>query len=94
MTQVKLSKKYILKVCKDALKEDLFPNGDITSKLLKNNKKSKAKIISNSNGIIGGLDLAKQTFKLIDKKISFKIKKKEGSKIKKKRSYCSYRRKY
>ena len=83
MTQVKLSKKYISKVCKDALKEDLFPNGDITSKLLKNNKKSKAKIISNSTGIIGGLDLAKQTFKLIDKKISFKIKKKEGSKIKK-----------
>ena len=83
MTQVKLSKKYISKVCKDALKEDLFPNGDITSKLLKNNKKSKAKIISNSTGIIGGLDLAKQTFKLIDKKITFKIKKKEGSKIKK-----------
>ena len=83
MTQVKLSKKYILKVCKDALKEDLFPNGDITSKLLKNNKKLKVKIISNSTGIIGGLDLAKQTFKLIDKKISFKIKKKEGSKIKK-----------
>jgi len=83
VTQVKLSKKYISKVCKDALKEDLFPNGDITSKLLKNNKKLKAKIISNSNGIIGGLDLAKQTFKLIDKKISFKIKKKEGSKIRK-----------
>ena len=83
MTQVKLSKKYILRVCKDALKEDLFPNGDITSKLLKNNKKLKAKIISNSTGIIGGLDLAKQTFKLIDKKISFKIKKREGSKIKK-----------
>ena len=83
MTQVKLSKKYISKICKDALKEDIFPNGDITSKLLKNNKKLKAKIISNSTGIIGGLDLAKQTFKLIDKKISFKIKKKEGSKIKK-----------
>ena len=84
MTQVKLSKKYIVKVCKNALNEDLFPNGDITSKLLKNNTRSKAKIISNSKGIIGGLDLAKQTFKLIDKKISFKIKKKEGSKIKKK----------
>ena len=83
MTQVKLSRKYISKVCKYALKEDLFPNGDITSKLLKNNTRSKAKIISNSIGIIGGLDLAKQTFKLIDKKISFKIKKKEGSKIKK-----------
>ena len=84
MTQVKLSKKYISKVCKNALREDLFPNGDITTKLLKNNKKSKVKIISNSKGIIGGLDFAKQIFKLIDKKISFTIKKKEGSKIKKK----------
>ena len=84
MTQVKLSKKYIYKICKEALKEDLYPSGDITSKLLNNTNKIKAKIISNSSGIIGGLDLAKQTFKIIDKKILFKIKKKEGSKIKNK----------
>ena len=84
MSKVKLSKKYIYKICKEALKEDLNPYGDITSKLLNNKNKIKAKIISNSAGIIGGLDLAKQTFKIVDKKILFKIKKKEGSKIKKK----------
>mgnify|MGYP001419700805 CR=1 FL=1 len=84
MSKVKLSKRFINKICKEALKEDLNPSGDITSKLLDNTKKIKAKIISNSNGIIGGLDLAKQTFKILDKKIFFKIKKKEGSKIKKK----------
>ena len=84
MSKVKLSKKYIYKVCKEALREDLNPSGDITSKLLNNTTKIKAKIISNSNGIIGGLDLAKQTFKIIDKKILFKIKKKEGSRIKNK----------
>ena len=84
MSKIKLSKKYIYKICKDALKEDLYPSGDITSKLLNNKKKIKAKIVSNSSGIIGGLDLAKQTFKIIDKKILFKIKKKEGSKIKNK----------
>ena len=84
MSKVKLSKKYIYKICKEALKEDLHPYGDITSKLLNNKNKIKAKIISNSAGIIGGLDLAKQTFKIVDKKILFKIKKKEGSKIKKK----------
>ena len=84
MSKINLSKKYIYKICKDALNEDLYPSGDITSKLLKNTKKINAKIISNNNGIIGGLELAKQTFKIIDKKILFKIKKKEGSKIKKK----------
>ncbi len=84
MSKIKLSKKYIYKICKEALKEDLYPSGDITSKLLNNKNKIKAKIVSNSSGIIGGLDFAKQTFKIIDKKILFKIKKKEGSKIKNK----------
>ncbi len=84
MSTIKLSKKYISKICKASLKEDTYPLGDITSKLLNKNKKVKAKIISNSNGIIGGLDFARETFKIIDKKIFFKIKKKEGSKIKKK----------
>jgi len=84
VSKIKLSKKYIYKICKEALKEDLYPSGDITSKLLNNTNKIKAKIISNSSGIIGGLDLAKQTFKIVDKKILFKIKKKEGSKIKNK----------
>ena len=83
MSNIKLSKKFIIKICKEALKEDLYPSGDITSKLLKSNIKKRAKIISSSKGIIGGLDLAKQVFKLIDKKIFFNIKKKEGSKIKK-----------
>ena len=79
----KLSKRFVKRVCKNALKEDFYPNGDITSKLLKNNIKSRAKIITNSKGVIGGLDFVKQTFKLVDKKISFKTKKKEGSKVKK-----------
>jgi len=84
VSKIKLSKKYIYKICKEALKEDLYPSGDITSKLLNNTNKIKAKIVSNSSGIIGGLELAKQTFRLVDKKILFKIKKKEGSKVKKK----------
>ena len=39
--------------------------------------------MSNQTGIIGGLEFAKQTFRLVDKKIKVKIKKKEGSQIKK-----------
>ena len=82
MSKIILSKTFIKSVCKLALNEDLYPTGDITSELLNNNKK-KIKLISNQNGIIGGLEFARQTFKLIDKKIIFKTKKKEGSKIKK-----------
>jgi len=82
VSKIILSKNFIKGVCKLALSEDLYPAGDITSELLNNNTK-KIKLISNQNGIIGGLEFARQTFKLIDKKIIFKTKKKEGSKIKK-----------
>ena len=83
MPKIKLSKNFINNVCKLALNEDLYPSGDITSNLLKNNTKIKANLLSNQAGIIGGLDFVKRTFKLIDKKIKVKIKKKEGSQIKK-----------
>ena len=83
MSKIILSKNFIKSTCKLALNEDLYPSGDITSNLLKNNNKKKIKIITNQNGIIGGLEFAKQTFKLIDKKIKFNIKKREGSNIKK-----------
>ena len=83
MSKIKLSKNFIRNICKLALNEDLLPAGDITSYLLKNNIKKKIKLIANQNGIIAGLEFAKQTFNLIDKKIKFKIKKKEGCIIKK-----------
>ncbi len=63
--------------------EDLRPSGDITSQLIRNNNKLKAKIISNENCIIGGLNYAKEAFKYSDKKIIFKTKTKDGKKIKK-----------
>jgi len=83
VSKIILSKNFIRNTCKLALNEDLFPSGDITSNLLKNNIKKKMKLITNQNGIIGGLEFAKQTFNLIDKKIKIKFKKKEGSIIKK-----------
>ena len=83
MSKINLSKNFIRGICKSALNEDLYPSGDISSNLLKNNVKKKVKLISNQSGIIGGLEFAKQTFKLIDKKIRINLKKKEGSKIKK-----------
>jgi len=81
--QIKLSNYYIRNKVKLALNEDLYPNGDITSNLVKNTKIIKVKLISNQQAVIAGLEFAKQTFKLIDNKIKFTIKKKEGSLVKK-----------
>ena len=63
------------------MSEDLKPSGDITTALIKNNKKIKAKIISNQNCVIGGLSFAKEAFKYSDKKVIFKTKTKDGRKI-------------
>ena len=63
--------------------EDLKPSGDITTKFIKNDRKIKAKIISNQECTIGGLNLAKEAFRCSDKKIKFEIKTKDGKKIKK-----------
>ena len=65
------------------MSEDLRPSGDITTKLLKNNKKIKAKIISNQNCVVGGLNFAKEAFKYSDEKVVFKSITKDGKKIKK-----------
>ena len=83
MSQIKLNENFIRNIVKLALNEDLYPSGDITSSLIENAKIIKVKLISNQKAVVGGLEFAKQTFKLIDKKIKFKIKKKEGSYIKK-----------
>ena len=82
MSKIQLNKNFIRNICKLALNEDLYPSGDITSSLLKSERK-KVKLISNQSGVIGGIEFAKQTFKLIDKKIKFLVKKKEGSLVKK-----------
>ena len=83
MSKIKLSKEFIRSTVKLALNEDLYPSGDITSGLIKNNKIITVKLLSNQNAVIGGLLFAKQAFALIDNKIKFIIKKKDGSKVKK-----------
>ena len=83
MSQVKLSENYIKDRVKLALNEDLYPYGDITTSLVKNNKHIKFKLISNQNSIIAGILFAKFAFQIIDRKTKFIIKKKDGSSVKK-----------
>ncbi len=83
MSKIKLSKEFIKSTVKLALNEDLYPSGDITSSLIKDYKIVTIKLIANQSAIVAGLLFAKQTFALIDDKIKFIIKKKDGSKVKK-----------
>ena len=83
MSKIKLSKEFIKSTVKLALNEDLYPSGDITSSLIDNDKLVKVKLISNQNAIVGGLKFAKEAFNLVDDKIRFETKKKDGSFVKK-----------
>ena len=83
MSQIKLSNNFVRNSVKFALNEDLFPSGDITSKLIGNKKIIKLKLISRQDAVIGGLLFAKFAFSIIDKKIKFVTKKKDGHFVKK-----------
>ena len=83
MSKIILSKSFINNSVKLALNEDLYPSGDITSNLIKKSNFKIFKIVANQDGIIGGIEFARSTFKIFDNKIQFHIKKKDGSQIKK-----------
>lgn len=66
-----------------AIKEDLG-KGDVTSDLLiPENHKSKAELLLKENGIIAGLEIFKQVFKIIDNKIDVEFFVSEGESVKK-----------
>ena len=76
----KINRKYIKVLVHNALREDLRPSGDITTRNIKN-KKVIAKLIAGQNCVVGGLNFAKEAFKITDKRIVFKTKIKDGKKI-------------
>ena len=83
MSKIQLSENFIKNSVKLALNEDLYPSGDITSSLIKNHQIVKVKLISNQKAVVAGLLFAKHAFLLIDKKIKFLMKKKDGSHVNK-----------
>ena len=66
-----------------ALEEDL-PQGDVTSEsIIPFESQSKAVILAEERGILAGISVAEKVFNKIDSSLYFKIKKKDGRKIKK-----------
>ena len=90
----KLNQSYIKTVVKRALKEDLRPRGDITTKLINSQDKIiKAQIIANQDGLIAGLEFCKTAFKLIGRETVFTKKVSDGKKIKKNKVIAEIRAK-
>ena len=77
----KINNKYIKLIVSQALREDLRPLGDITTRIIAN-KKASGKIVVGQNCIVGGIRFAKEAFKILDRKIIFKQKIHDGEKVK------------
>ena len=76
----KINQKYITSVVKEALLEDLFPSGDLTTKIISSkNKVIKAKIISRQKGVLAGVKFAGDIFRL--KGCNVKIIKNKGANL-------------
>lgn len=72
------------KTIKEALEEDLLPNGDLTSIcLIPKKQRSLFELVVNENAVLAGMDVFIKTFNLLDKNIIVKSSLKDGDKIKK-----------
>ena len=76
----KINNKYIKLIVSQALREDLRPLGDITTRIIAN-KKASGKIVVGQNCIVEELD-SEEAFKILDRKIIFKQKIHDGEKVK------------
>ena len=75
--------KFTKRIIRNALDEDIG-SGDITSKLtIPKNLKVKARIIAKEAGVIAGILVVRNVFKMIDKNIKFKPLVKDGQSVKK-----------
>jgi len=71
------------KLIKQAISEDVGP-GDITTQaIIPSSQKARAIILAKENGIIAGVDSAREVFRQIDKKTRFTAKVKDGARVKK-----------
>jgi nicotinate-nucleotide pyrophosphorylase (carboxylating) len=83
--KIKLDRKNFLLIVKQALEEDIG-EGDITTEnIIPPTLKIKARIIAEEKCIICGLSVAKEVFKRLDKRISWRAKVSDGDVVKPKK---------
>ncbi len=72
------SKLKIKKIIKQALEEDIGSGDVTTDAVIPRRSCVKARIIAKERGIVAGLDIMRQTFEMVDRRIKFKSKIKDG----------------
>lgn len=80
---MKISKKDYSNLIKTSLKEDLNNSTDITSSAIFLNEKAAFNLLAKDNGILCGMEIFSQVFKIIDKKCRISFFFKDKDKIKK-----------
>ncbi len=77
-----MDKEIILEIIKSALREDLG-DGDHTSlSTIPANAKGKAKLLIKEDGVVAGVELAKEIFKEVDQELSVEVLIQDGTEVK------------
>src|SRR4030042_377449 len=75
--------KQVERIVKDALAED-FASGDVTTEaLISSDLKGRASILIKRDGVLAGIDVAKEVFKQVDRSLRFKALAKDGARVRK-----------
>ncbi|TES93035.1 MAG: carboxylating nicotinate-nucleotide diphosphorylase [Candidatus Cloacimonadota bacterium] len=76
-----IDKKELLKIVKAALKEDIG-KGDITTKFtVPSETNALGVVVAKEEGVLAGIQVAKEVFKVVDKKTKITVHKKDGAKF-------------
>ncbi|MDD2577362.1 MAG: carboxylating nicotinate-nucleotide diphosphorylase [Bacteroidales bacterium] len=78
-----IPKEYLLKHIELSLSEDIGDGDHSSLACISKNETNKAKLVAKQEGIICGIDIAREVYALVDKSIKFTAMMKDGDRIKK-----------
>ncbi|MDD3667579.1 MAG: carboxylating nicotinate-nucleotide diphosphorylase [Bacteroidales bacterium] len=78
-----IPKEYLLKHIELSLSEDIGDGDHSSLACISKNETNKAKLVAKEEGIICGIDIAREVYALVDKSIKFTAMMKDGDRIKK-----------
>lgn len=71
------------RIVKDALAEDLVSGDVTTDALIPSDLKGRASILVKRDGVLSGIDVAREVFRRVDSSLQFKVLVKDGAKVRK-----------
>jgi len=73
--------KEILTCIQRALEEDIGPGDATTNSIFSPDDEMRGRIIAKQNGVVAGLDVARETFMLLDERVDFALQVDEGARV-------------